>query len=127
AAVLTAGAAKVSDNPAGVTVPAFVRVVAAGAAARCVVVAIDARRRVPDDPTHGWEGFTHGGRKPTGLDALDWAAHMEAAGAGEILLTSMDRDGKKEGYDPPLTRPLVDRLDIPVLASGGSGTPGQLH
>jgi cyclase len=87
-----------------------------------VVVAIDARRRAPDDPTRGWEVFTHGGRHATGLDALEWASRMEAAGAGEILLTSMDRDGTKEGYDLPLTRAIVDRVDIPVIASGGAGT-----
>ncbi len=75
----------------------------------------------------GWEVFTHGGRKPTGLDALEWAGRMEAAGAGEILLTSMDRDGTKAGYDLELTRAVVDRIAIPVIASGGVGTLGHMY
>jgi cyclase len=91
------------------------------------VVAIDARRRAPDDPSRGWEVFTHGGRTPTGLDAVAWAAEMEAAGAGEILLTSMDRDGTREGYDLALTRAIADRVTIPVIASGGAGTLDHLH
>jgi cyclase len=90
--------------------------------AQCIVVAIDARRRVADDPSRGWEVYTHGGRRPTGLDALAWAARMEELGAGEILLTSMDRDGTKAGYDLELTRAVVDRVGVPVIASGGVGT-----
>ena len=121
-ALLNAGADKVSINTAAVNDPAFVRAASERYGAQCVVVAIDARRRAASDPSRGWEVFTHGGRKPTGLDALEWAARMEVAGAGEILLTSMDRDGTKEGYDLELTRAVVDRVDIPVIASGGVGT-----
>jgi imidazole glycerol-phosphate synthase subunit HisF len=121
-ALLNAGADKVSINTAAVNDPDFVRAASARYGAQCVVVAIDARRRAAGDPTRGWEVFTHGGRQPTGLDALEWASRMEAAGAGEILLTSMDRDGTKEGYDLELTRAVVDRVDIPVIASGGVGT-----
>jgi cyclase len=121
-ALLNAGADKVSINTAAVTDPEFVRAASERYGAQCVVVAIDARRRMADDPTRGWEVFTHGGRKPTGLDALEWAARMEQAGAGEILLTSMDRDGTKLGYDLELTRAVADGVDIPVIASGGVGT-----
>jgi cyclase len=120
--LLRAGADKVSINTAAVARPEFVREASTAYGAQCVVVAIDARRRTPGDPGRGWEVFTHGGRTPTGLDAVDWAACMEAAGAGEILLTSMDRDGTKEGYDLELTRAVVDRVGIPVIASGGAGT-----
>jgi len=125
--LLNAGADKVSFNTAAVSDPEVVRAASGRFGAQCVVVAIDARRRAPDDPTRGWEVFTHGGRHATGLDALEWASRMEAAGAGEILLTSMDRDGTKEGYDLPLTRAIVDRVDIPVIASGGAGTLEHLH
>ncbi len=121
-ALLGAGADKVSINTAAVHDPDFVRAASDCYGAQCVVVAVDARRRVADDPSHGWEVFTHGGRKPTGLDALEWAARMQEAGAGELLLTSMDRDGTKAGYDLELTRAVVDRVDIPVIASGGVGT-----
>jgi cyclase len=120
--LLRAGADKVSINTAAVANPEFVRAASAAYGAQCIVVAIDARRRDPDDPGRGWEVFTHGGRRPTGLDALDWAARMEAAGAGEILLTSMDRDGTKDGYDLALTRAVVERVGVPVIASGGAGT-----
>ena len=121
-ALLNAGADKVSINTAAVDDPGFVRAASERYGAQCVVVAIDARRRDPADPAKGWEVFTHGGRRPTGLDALEWASRMEAAGAGEVLLTSMDRDGTKEGYDLELTRAVSDRVDIPVIASGGVGT-----
>jgi imidazole glycerol-phosphate synthase subunit HisF len=121
-ALLQAGADKVSINTAAVARPAFVAEAAERFGTQCVVVAIDARRRVADDPARGWEVFTHGGRTPTGLDALEWAARMEAAGAGEILLTSMDRDGTKAGYDLELTRAVVERVGVPVIASGGAGT-----
>jgi cyclase len=126
-ALLRAGADKVSINTAAVARPAFVREAAERFGTQCIVVAIDARRRAADDPSRGWEVFTHGGRTPTGLDAVTWAAEMEAAGAGEILLTSMDRDGTREGYDLTLTRAIADRVTIPVIASGGAGTLDHLH
>jgi cyclase len=126
-ALLRAGADKVSINTAAVARPAFVREAAERFGTQCIVVAIDARRRAADDPSRGWEVFTHGGRTPTGLDAVAWAAEMEAAGAGEILLTSMDRDGTREGYDLTLTRAIADRVTIPVIASGGAGTLDHLH
>ncbi|HWP65910.1 MAG TPA: imidazole glycerol phosphate synthase subunit HisF [Candidatus Limnocylindria bacterium] len=124
--LLRAGADKVSINTAAVARPAFVREASDAYGAQCVVVAIDARRRVASDARRGWEVFTHGGRKTTGLDAVEWAARMEEAGAGEILLTSMDRDGTKEGYDLELTRAVADRVGIPVIASGGAGTLAHL-
>jgi imidazole glycerol-phosphate synthase subunit HisF len=121
-ALLRAGADKVSINTAAVGRPQFVAEAAERFGTQCVVVAIDARRRVADDPSRGWEVFTHGGRTPTGLDALDWAARMDECGAGEILLTSMDRDGTRLGYDLELTRAVVDRVTVPVVASGGAGS-----
>jgi len=121
-ALLRAGADKVSINTAAVDDPAFVGEAAERFGTQCVVVAIDARRRVSEDPAAGWEVFTHGGRRPTGLDAVAWARRMEEAGAGEILLTSMDRDGTKSGYDLELTRTIVDAVGVPVIASGGVGT-----
>ena len=124
--LLRAGADKVSINTAAVARPEFVREASVAYGAQCVVVAIDARRRSAADPGRGWEVFTHGGRTATGLDAIDWAARMEEAGAGEILLTSMDRDGTKEGYDLELTRAVVERVGIPVIASGGAGTLAHL-
>jgi cyclase len=122
-ALLRAGADKVSINTAAVARPALVGEAAERFGTQCVVVAIDARQR----PTGGWEVFTHGGRTPTGLDAVAWAARMEAAGAGEILLTSMDRDGTRAGYDLALTRAVADRVGIPVIASGGAGTLAHLY
>ena len=122
-ALLKAGADKVSINTAAVARPDFVREAAERFGTQCVVVAIDARRRAAG----GWEVFTHGGRTPTGLDAVEWAARTEAAGAGEILLTSMDRDGTRLGYDLELTRAVVDRVGIPVIASGGAGTLEHLY
>ena len=121
-ALLRAGADKVSINTAAVARPPFVAEAAERFGTQCVVVAVDARRRVADDPSRGWEVFTHGGRTPTGLDAVEWAGRMEDGGAGEILLTSMDRDGTKLGYDLELTRAVVDRVGIPVIASGGAGS-----
>src|SRR5207245_1645758 len=88
---------------------------------QCMVVAIDGRRRNASDANQGWEVFTHGGRRPAGLDAVEWAARAEKLGAGEILLTSMDRDGTKDGYDIELTRAISDSVRIPVIASGGAG------
>ena len=118
-ALLKTGADKVSINTAAVFRPEFVREAAERFGSQCTVVAIDARA-VPGAPGK-WEVYTHGGRKPTGIDAVDWAARMEEYGSGEILLTSMDRDGTRDGYDLPLTRAVSDRVGIPVIASGGVG------
>ena len=118
--LLNAGADKVSINTAAVHRPEFVREAAERFGSQCIVVAIDARRVPGSDPAR-WEVYTHGGRHPTGIDALGWAARMESYGAGEILLTSMDQDGTKDGYDIPLTRAISDRVGIPVIASGGVG------
>ncbi|HKY14159.1 MAG TPA: imidazole glycerol phosphate synthase subunit HisF, partial [Microthrixaceae bacterium] len=117
--LLRAGADKVSLNTAAVDRPAVVAEVAEEFGTQCCVVAIDARRR--DDGT-GFEVFTHGGRRPTGMDAVEWAQRLVASGAGEILLTSMDRDGTKDGFDLPLTRAISDAVTVPVIASGGVGT-----
>jgi cyclase len=118
-ALLKAGADKVSINTAAVFRPEFVREAAERFGSQCTVVAIDARA-VPGTPGK-WEVYTHGGRKATGIDAVEWAARMEEYGSGEILLTSMDRDGTRDGYDLPLTRAISDRVGIPVIASGGVG------
>ncbi|MDJ0949978.1 MAG: imidazole glycerol phosphate synthase subunit HisF [Alphaproteobacteria bacterium] len=116
--LLLAGADKVSINTAAVKHPDFVREAAEKFGTQCIVVAIDAKRT----GTEKFEIFTHGGREPTGLDAVDWARRMAGYGAGEILLTSMDRDGTGEGFDIPLTRTIADAVSIPVIASGGVGT-----
>jgi cyclase len=115
--LLKAGADKVSINTGAVNRPDFVPEAAEMFGSQCIVVAIDAKRA-----GDRWEVFTHGGRNPTGIDACDWAERMESYGAGEILLTSMDRDGTKAGYDLELTRAIADRVGIPVIASGGVGT-----
>jgi cyclase len=114
--LLNAGADKVSINTAAVQRPEFVAEAAGRFGAQCIVVAIDAKR-VADR----WEVFTHGGRRPTGLDAVAWARRMQALGAGEILLTSMDRDGTREGFDLGLTHAIAEAVGIPVIASGGVG------
>jgi len=119
--LLCAGADKVGINTAAVTNPEFVRKASDTVGNQCIVVAIDAKRvSAPDAPSR-WDIFTHGGRKDTGIDALEWAQKMEAYGAGEILLTSMDRDGTREGFDLELTRAMSDAVGIPVIASGGVG------
>ena len=116
-ALLLAGADKVSINTAAVFNPDFVRVAAEKFGNQCIVVAIDAKRVAPGK----WEIFTHGGRKETGIDAIEFARKVAALGAGEILLTSMDRDGAKSGYDIALTRAVSDAVPVPVIASGGVG------
>jgi len=121
--VLRAGADKVSLNTAAVNSPNLIAQSAEIFGSQCIVVAIDARRRDANDPGKGWEVFTHGGRRNVGRDALEWAALCEELGAGEILLTSMDRDGAREGYDLELTRAVSDTVRIPVIASGGAGKP----
>ncbi|MBK1672903.1 imidazole glycerol phosphate synthase subunit HisF [Ectothiorhodospira shaposhnikovii] len=119
--LLNAGADKVSINTAAVFNPDFVREAADRVGSQCIVVAIDAKQvSAPGEPLR-WEIFTHGGRKPTGLDAVDWARRMVDNGAGEILLTSMDRDGTRQGFDLPLTRAISDAVTVPVIASGGVG------
>ncbi|MBT9460055.1 MAG: imidazole glycerol phosphate synthase subunit HisF [Rugosibacter sp.] len=115
--LLNAGADKVSMNTAAVTNPQLVADAAAKVGSQCIVVAIDAKQTSPGK----WEVFTHGGRKNTGLDAIQWAQQVQALGAGEILLTSMDRDGTKAGFDLALTRGVADAVSIPVIASGGVG------
>ncbi|MDA8258900.1 MAG: imidazole glycerol phosphate synthase subunit HisF [Betaproteobacteria bacterium] len=116
--LLNAGADKVSMNTAAVTNPQLVADASARVGAQCIVVAIDAKQTTPGR----WDVFTHGGRKNTGLDAIEWARRVENLGAGEILLTSMDRDGTKAGFDLALTRAVADAVGIPVIASGGVGT-----
>jgi cyclase len=114
--LLNAGADKVSINTAAVQNPGLVREASGIVGAQCIVVAIDAKRQ-----GSGWEVYTHGGRRATGIDAVDWAKRMQAAGAGEILLTSMDRDGTRDGFDIPLTRAVSDAVGVPLIASGGAG------
>ncbi|MBS1222407.1 MAG: imidazole glycerol phosphate synthase subunit HisF, partial [Proteobacteria bacterium] len=130
--MLNAGADKVSINTAAITRPEFVREAAERFGNQCIVVAIDAKSVTPPRPPGEgsgvtvepprWEIFTHGGRRPTGIDAVEWARRMNAYGAGEILLTSMDRDGTKRGFDLELTRAISEATTIPIIASGGVGT-----
>ena len=120
--MLNAGADKVGINSAAVFNPEFVQQAADKFGSQCIVVAIDAKKVSQDGEAERWELFTHGGRKPTGLDAVEWAIKMQAYGAGEILLTSMDRDGTKSGFDLHLTRAISEAVNIPVIASGGVGT-----
>ena len=120
--MLNAGADKVGINTAAVFNPEFVKQAADRFGSQCIVVAIDAKRVSAEDEKSRWEIFTHGGRKPTGIDAVDWAQRMVAFGAGEILLTSMDRDGTRDGFDIELTRTICEAVGVPVIASGGVGT-----
>lgn len=123
--LLNAGADKVSFNSAAVANPQVISDASDKYGAQCIVVAIDAKRRSPEDAAArgaGWDVYTHGGRKNTGLDAVAWAREMVARGAGEILLTSMDRDGTRAGFDLELTRAVSDAVPVPVIASGGVGT-----
>lgn len=120
-ALLRAGADKVSINSAAVREPDLVRSAAARFGSQCIVVAIDAKRVGAAGEAPHWEVFTHGGRRPTGLDAVQWAVRVARLGAGEILLTSMDRDGTRDGFDLELTRAVSDAVPLPVIASGGVG------
>jgi len=120
--MLNAGADKVGINTAAVFNPEFVKQAADRFGSQCIVVAIDARRISKGDEASRWEIYTHGGRKATGIDAVEWAQRMVAFGAGEILLTSMDRDGTRDGFDIELTRAISEAVDVPVIASGGVGT-----
>jgi imidazole glycerol-phosphate synthase subunit HisF len=120
--LLTCGADKVSINTAAVNRRGFVKEAAEKFGDQCIVVAIDAKKVSRPGETDRWEIFTHGGRNPTGLDAIDYAREVVALGAGEILLTSMDRDGTRLGYDLPLTRAIADAVTVPVVASGGVGS-----
>jgi cyclase len=122
--LLRAGADKVSVNTAAVDRPRLIAEIAVEFGNQCVVVAIDARARrdAADRPIGGWEVYTHGGRTPTGLDVVEWARRAESLGAGEILLTSMDRDGTRDGFDTELTAAVADAVGVPVIASGGVGT-----
>jgi len=120
---LHAGADKVSINSAAIQEPALVTEGALKFGSQCIIVAIDARRKI----TGGWEVYINGGRTPTGIDVLEWAHKVESLGAGEILLTSMDKDGTKDGYDIPLTAAVAEGLSIPVIASGGAGNLEHLY
>ncbi|MBK6975154.1 MAG: imidazole glycerol phosphate synthase subunit HisF [Sterolibacteriaceae bacterium] len=124
--LLNAGADKVSMNTAAVQSPQLVAEASGKVGAQCIVVAIDAKCVSAEGEPARWQVFTHGGRKPTGLDAIEWARRVQALGAGEILLTSMDRDGTRIGFDLPLTRAIADAVDIPVIASGGVGNLAHL-
>lgn len=124
--LLQNGADKVAINTAAVMDPKAVERGARRFGSQCIVVAIDAKRRTGVEPS-SWDVYTHGGRTPTGLDAVEWAVEVERLGAGEILLTSMDRDGTKDGYDLELTRTVSDAVGIPVIASGGVGTLEHLY
>ena len=119
--MLNAGADKVGINSAAVFNPEFVREAAQRFGSQCIVVAIDAKKVSAEGEVNRWEIFTHGGRKATGIDAIEWAKKMVEYGAGEILLTSMDRDGTREGFDLLLTRTISEAVNVPVIASGGVG------
>jgi imidazole glycerol-phosphate synthase subunit HisF len=124
--LLAAGADKISLNTAAVADPSLIDAVSASVGAQSVVLAVDARRRDPRDPSAGWEVVTHGGRTTTGLEAVAWCAQGVQRGAGEILLTSMDRDGTREGFDLELLRAVTDAVSVPVIASGGAGSAQHL-
>jgi len=129
--MLKSGADKVSLNTAAIKNPEFITASAERFGSQCIVVAIDAKRRSDFDPSRepygNWEVYTHGGRRPTGLDAVEWAMRVQALGAGEILLTSMDRDGSKKGFDIELTKAVSGNVEIPVIASGGVGKLEHLY
>jgi cyclase len=125
--MLEQGADKVSINTAAVERPELIAEGAHGFGSQCIVVAVDAKRRATEDPSQGWEVFTHGGRTATGRDAVAWAREAVGRGAGELLVTSMDRDGHQRGYDLDLLRAISDAVEVPVIASGGAGTPEHLY
>ncbi len=116
-----------SSNTAAIEQPELISEGAETFGSQCMIVAVDARRRDAGDPSKGWEVYTHGGRRPVGLDAIEWITRAERLGAGEILLTSMDCDGTKDGYDIELTRTVSDSVRIPVIASGGAGRPEHFY
>lgn len=124
--LLAAGADKISVNTAAVADPALIDAISAAVGAQSVVLAVDARRRHRTDAAQGWEVFTHGGRTATGIDVIDWCIEGVRRGAGEILLTSMDRDGTREGFDIELLRAVTGAVRVPVIASGGAGDAGHL-
>jgi len=124
--MLNAGADKVAVNTAAVQEPALVEEAAARFGAQCIVVAVDAKRVSAEGAPPRWEVFTHGGRRPTGIDAVEWGRRMAAAGAGELLVTSMDRDGTRLGFDNGLTRAISEAAGVPVIASGGVGSLAHL-
>src|SRR5882724_157023 len=126
-AVLRSGADKVTLNTAALEKPQLISECAETFGSQCIVVAIDARRRYPDRSENGWGVYTHGGRHKVGWDSIEWARRAEGLGAGEILLTSMDRDGTRDGYDIELTRAVSDAVRIPVIASGGAGKLEHFH
>ncbi len=125
-ALLAAGADKISVNTAAVADPSLIDAISAAVGAQSVVLAVDARRRDAADPASGWEVFTHGGRTATGRDVIAWCAEGVRRGAGEILLTSMDRDGTREGFDIELLREVTAAVGVPVIASGGAGSAAHL-
>jgi imidazole glycerol-phosphate synthase subunit HisF len=124
--LLAAGADKISVNTAAVADPSLIDAISAAVGAQSVVLAVDARRRAAADASQGWEVFTYGGRTATGLDVVDWCIEGVRRGAGEILLTSMDRDGTREGFDLELLRAVTTAVQVPVIASGGAGDAGHL-
>ncbi len=126
-ALLSAGADKVSINTTAVAEPEFIRAAARRFGSQCTVVAIDAKRVTGTETENRWEVYTHGGRRPVGLDAVAWARRVVELGAGEILLTSMDCDGTKNGYDIALTRAVADAVSVPVIASGGAGRAEHIY
>ena len=126
-ALLNSGADKITINTAAIKNPDLISEASDAVGSQCIVVAIDAKRKLNSSFDDNWEIYTHGGRNPTGIDALEWAINMEQKGAGELLVTSMDKDGTKEGFDLELMKAIDDRVNIPIIASGGVGTLEDLY